>query len=226
MFPKFKLFMSRRSSKGGEEDLQNSRNARVYYPPRSQENMSDLPKTWTSMRTLDERAGRLEAHGALYCCRCYKETTLVHIKGPHPFENLRCQNCCHICCQKCYTTDILAKSDLCDGQPVSNSQFRDDEIPYLTVCPDCGLSHRTRNFFKRRAADFVSLRFTDIRCSCGSVSSPKWLQLAIGTPDDWRADRNECYMKALMHRVENSVSSGPRQRQTQTRIAVDVGYLV
>ena len=195
------------SSKSLETGLLNNRKARVHHPTKGR--VSELPKTWTTMKTLDEQSGRLPADGALYCCACFKETTLVHKKGRHPFDKLKCFNCSHICCSKCYTTDILAKKNL-GGDQVSVSRSDEKEVPYLTVCPQCGLTHRARRFLDGRTPGFMSLVFNNRICRCGLISSSEWLRLAIGAPNDWRADPDECYMKAVLHRAETSITPVPK----------------
>jgi hypothetical protein len=82
--------------------------------------------------------------GAWYCCQCPHENHLVHWKGPHPFEMLKCASCKHVACRACQTTDILAVLDKGTNDELLAISCKSDNVRYGSICPLCGLSHRAR----------------------------------------------------------------------------------
>jgi rubrerythrin len=108
--------------------------------------------------------------GTWLCHACSRTNSVVVIPGAHPLRILKCQNldCAHVWCEKCpagslmriwYTggentmfvkthpaSDVGPRSDPDIGSDTSNnaaiSYSQHIEVPYVYLCPHCGLTHR------------------------------------------------------------------------------------
>jgi hypothetical protein len=137
--------------------------------------------------------------GAVYCCQCGHENRLTHWCGANPFRKMDCARCGHISCKYCQTTGIFCPLDTPQAEivevpcPASNNARAG--VPYGTLCPRCGLSHRAiqvpdvliskpgRSLFGFRKARSNQRKVTmqvnfKATCECGNASSPSWLAFA------------------------------------------------
>lgn len=145
--------------------------------------------------------------GAWWCHRCRQENPLVHRRGKHPFAHLTCGRCNHVFCGTCQSTQILSRNVMNGPDEVPVPAFDNRAIPYGMVCADCGLTHRTpRVWWHRYGPGYAVVRFSGLRCACGSRSDSRWFRFSICKPYDWHGDNAKCYGRAVRQRAELSVS--------------------
>ncbi|KAF2474530.1 uncharacterized protein BDR25DRAFT_109533 [Lindgomyces ingoldianus] len=145
-----------------------------------------------------------QVDGVWYCC-CRHENQLVHYHGDHPFKYLDCGSCGHKLCSKCFTSNILAQSVLTQSDPVPVPPFSQEEVPYGQICGGCGLTHRAKRVKNHTFGhQLAGVKFGDIICPCGRISSEDWFRFGIGRNDDYRHDPNNCYVRSLDKRIRRT----------------------
>lgn len=144
--------------------------------------------------------------GSWACCSCLRETTLVHVKGPHPFKHLDCIDCGHILCEACETTDIIVPWDQNRTDwPLS----RTGELRLFQVCPGCGLSYRATAAANRleKAPRWPPLASHFASCLCAEPAGSAWLKYMIGQPYTYRMNteraKHECQERLAKKKAES-----------------------
>ena len=177
----------------------------MIYPPNSTEaaTRSALPRNWVPLAVLEKHYRKHNSDGAMYCCKCFKESLVTQHQGAHPFGELKCSSCYHVVCYSCFVTNIFTLNSALGSEDVALvARFDGEEAPYGSVC-QCGLTHRASRAFSRYHPDHTSLQFGGISCQqCGAMSSSSWLRFAIGTSYDWRSNSENCYIRAVLHLAE------------------------
>ncbi|KAF2740339.1 hypothetical protein EJ04DRAFT_558879 [Polyplosphaeria fusca] len=152
------------------------------------------------------------ADGAWWCCRCARENNISHWKGEHPFKHLECAHCSQLICKQCHTTGLLTWAKALElvsysngeklfANPVQVPQFAGAEVPYGSVCGDCGLTYRATHYTiqKKSKGPFVEIQF-ETSCVCDNSNALNWRRFQIGTNDDWQVDPDACRQRWLERR--------------------------
>ncbi|KAF2658265.1 hypothetical protein K491DRAFT_676516 [Lophiostoma macrostomum CBS 122681] len=139
-----------------------------------------------------------EVIGTWLCHKCSNTNPVIVIPGTHPFGILKCENaeCGHVWCDECprarmmrlwYTggensitlpIESKAKSGAeqysisgTDHEPRAGSSREQIDVPYVYLCPRCGLTHRAIVSHSVRSDEQVTLYWSfgqDKKCRCGA----------------------------------------------------------
>ncbi|CAI6341416.1 unnamed protein product [Periconia digitata] len=143
--------------------------------------------------------------GWMICHRCRAHTSIVYLKGPYPFNRLRCMdpNCDTPITRRHTVTEILEPFDYNPTHiyripDIPQPLVQTEQIPFCIVCSRCGLAHRARKVpappdqrERRRMVapgmkpTWISFQHVE-RCAdylCGNarfvVGAPVWLGFVI-----------------------------------------------
>ncbi|KAF2630833.1 hypothetical protein BU25DRAFT_387045 [Macroventuria anomochaeta] len=136
--------------------------------------------------------------GLWLCCHCRHENILHHYKGRFPFKHLTCNRCKRLLCSECQTTEVL--SQLPYGMIHVPKPSDSEEVRYLHVCTNCGLSHRAE-------MEGSTLDFYGVTCAgCGTSSYGDWPRYHIGSVEPYRRDPDASYARLVEQKAERAAN--------------------
>lgn len=166
--------------------------------------------------------------GVWACCACMRETSLIHVKGPHPFKHLDCVTCGHVLCTNCVTSDIIIPWD---QQRVDRPLNRPGgELRLFQVCPGCGLSHRAVMAANRleKCPRWPPLASHFDACLCAEPAASTWPKYVIGQPYTFRMNaeraKNACQEKLARNKVDLLFECLPEKQSELPRERADSMY--
>jgi hypothetical protein len=203
-------------------------------PSRSENRVpAELPTRWEQFEGMEyahlRYAQQDGTDGAWWCSECNHENLIVHYQGSHPSGMMNCAKCGSVVSQHCHRSDIFTILDWAPGYQFTVAGSFSGEVPYGSVCPQCGLSHRALlangseetgrqakrlRFFKRHgdkrkteahAPAVTNISFKAI-CECGNLNNHLWLRFHIGSNEDWRLTRNEVCLRVTELRSRQAIS--------------------
>ena len=171
--------------------------------PKPKELFSECENPFVARSALGDDPG-----DGIYICSCGHENKLLLYKGAHPFGNVSCARCDQVpnLFSKVSSVMILiADTVLQFATALARPNPDDNEAPYGSLCPKCGLTHRAIILSASHATDGTNtliVDFGDSDCKCGNRRDHSWDHFEINSPVSYHKDPISAYQGLSIRNAE------------------------